>query len=304
MRILVLDSIFDSLDVEEDVAVSLGASLSRWGGDWDELLRADIVVHVRTSIGAEMIGALKRCRVIGRFGTGLDTVDLDAADRAGIAVIGVRDYCVRELASHTIAIALALERRLFESVSLARARHIDWQEFANTVPVKGRECATVIGLGAVGRAVAAALVGLSYEVLAVTEHGADVVSELGLNRVTLDESLARGEFVFLHRPLTNDSARIVNGERLALMKPGALLVNTARLGLVDEAAVAVALREQRLGGIAIDAQLPSASPLRALQDDARVLITPHVGWYSERSARELRAQTIRQSVTAYQPPGG
>src|SRR5205807_7998186 len=123
----VLDSLFGSLDVEERVAAEHGATLRGWDGRPESLADADVVAHIRTRIGADLIGAMPRCSVIARFGTGLDTVDLDAAEAAGISVVGVRDYCVPELATHTLALAFALTRRLAD---MSGALDLSWQEIA------------------------------------------------------------------------------------------------------------------------------------------------------------------------------
>jgi len=97
MKIVVLDSLFESLDLEREVAVQGGATLEGWDGEPASLAEADVVVHVRTRVDASLISSLHRCKVIARFGTGLDSVDSDAAQAAGIDVLGVRDYCLPEL---------------------------------------------------------------------------------------------------------------------------------------------------------------------------------------------------------------
>src|SRR5207253_3720677 len=114
-KVVVLDSLFDSLDIEELAAREAGATLARWDGDPDSLADADVVAHVRTRVDAELISAMPRCRVISRFGSGIDTVELEAAREAGIAVVTVRDYCTRELATHTLALGFSLVRRLAET---------------------------------------------------------------------------------------------------------------------------------------------------------------------------------------------
>ena len=127
MLVVVIDSLFESLDVEREAAARYGARVVRLQDDPSLLARADVVAHVRTHVDAELIAAMSSCRVIARFGTGLDTVDLGAAERAGITVVGVRDYCVPELTSHTLALAFSLARRIRErrrAGGLGRRRRI------------------------------------------------------------------------------------------------------------------------------------------------------------------------------------
>lgn len=295
-NVVVLDSLYASLDVEEQAAAEAGATLSRWDGDPGSLVEADVVAHVRSRVDAELISAMPRCRVISRFGSGIDTVELNAAREAGIAVVTVRHYCTQELATHTLAIAFSLLRRITDT---GNRLDTSWDEVAAATPIRGYQRATVVGLGAIGRAVASALVALGYEVRAVTRHGRSEAVELGARPVHLEEGFASGDIVFLHTALDDTTARLVDARRLELMPPQALLVNTARLRLLDEDAVADALQSGRLGGLALDAILGPSSPLRLLVGDPRVLITPHVGWYSEESAVRLRRATIVDALAAF-----
>jgi D-3-phosphoglycerate dehydrogenase / 2-oxoglutarate reductase len=295
-NVVVLDSLFASLDVEEQAAREAGATLIRWDGDPASLAEADVVAHVRTRVDAELVSAMPRCRVISRFGSGIDTVELNAAREAGIAVVTVRHYCTRELATHTLALAFSLVRRLAET---GFCHDSSWDEVAAATPIRGYHRATVVGLGAIGRAVAGALIALGYEVRAVTRRARSVALDLGARPVDLEEGFALGDIVLLHTALDDTTAGLVDARRLELMPPGAILVNTARLRLLDEAAVAGALQNGRLGGLALDAIVEPSSPVRRFDGDPRVLITPHVGWYSEESAARLRRAAIADALTTF-----
>ena len=287
-RIVVLDSLFDSLDVEEEAAHSGSATIERWDGDLRSLAPADVVAHVRTRVDRELISALPRCRVITRFGTGIDTVDKAAAEAAGIAVLSVRDYCIPELPTHTLALAFALVRRLAETAGADSS----WDEVASHTPLSSYRSATVVGVGSVGRRVAAALSALGYSVFAVTRHGQEEARAAGAEVVSLGDGLAAADLVFLHTALDESTHHLIDERRVAQMRPGAILVNTARLALIDEHAVAAALDEGRLGGLALDAGLEPASPLARFLGDRRLLVTPHIGWYSDESATVLRTTAI------------
>jgi phosphoglycerate dehydrogenase-like enzyme len=263
------------------------------------LRSAEVVVHVRTKVDRAMLDRLGSCRVVGRFGTGLDSVDQPAARERGIRVVGVRDYCIPELTSHTLALAFALDRRVDAVRANRLSADASWQEVAALQPMPGRTTATVIGFGSIGAAVTRALIPLGFTVSVVTTHGTDEVRRIGAAVTALDDGLANAGFVFLHAALGEKTAGMINRARLARVSPGTILVNTARLGLFDEAAVAQALTDGRLAGAGLDAKLPPTSPLRAFLHDERMLITPHVGWYSERSARELRRVTIQRSIDAF-----
>jgi D-3-phosphoglycerate dehydrogenase len=293
VKVVVLDSLFDSLDVEEGVAAERDAVLERWDGTLQGLADADVVAHVRTRIDAGLIAAMPRCRVIARFGTGVDTVDLGAAEKAGIAVVTIRDYCVPELPAHTLALAFSLARRLADT---GGQLDLTWQEVAAERPISRYANAAVIGIGSVGRRVATALAALGYDVTAVTRHAQDEVEQEGWRLATLDEALASADLIFLHAALDDSTRGMIDARRLELVKPGAILIDTARLGLIDEHAVAAALDSGRLGGVALDAKLDPASPLRRFAGDRRVLVTPHTGWYSQESAAALRAAAIAKAL--------
>ncbi len=298
--VVVLDSLFDDLDVESSTAAVDGWAVERWDGDPTSLVDTVAVVHVRTRVDRALIDGMPALRVIGRFGTGLDSVDQRAAAERAIRVVGVRDYCVPELTTHTLGLAFALDRRI-DAVLDGRLRpDATWEDVSATLPITGRTTATVVGLGTIGRAVTTALLACGLSVRVVTRHGADEARSLGAVPVDLEEGLTGAGFIFLHTSLTDETNKSIDEAKLSRMSPGTILVDTARIGLLDEPAVAAALGSGRLGGLAIDAKLPPGSPLSRFQDDVRLLVTPHIGWYSERSARDLRERTIRDTIAGAQ----
>lgn len=297
-RILVLDSLFDDLELEQAAASTRGWIADRWDGSEQQLGEADAVVHVRTRIDRAFIQRLRHCRVIGRFGVGLDSVDQQAAADHGMAVVNVRDYCIPEMTAHTLALAFSLERRI-NNWDPEGGLDVDWQSFARRRPIVGRTRAVVIGLGSIGAAVAGALRQLGYTVVAVTSHGQATADRIGLRTSSLEHALPDADVVFLHTALDASTANLIDARRLVMLPGNSILINTARLGLIDQAAVADALAQGQLGGLGLDARLEASSPLRNFASDPRVLITPHVGWYSERSARVLRERAITNAIDAY-----
>jgi phosphoglycerate dehydrogenase-like enzyme len=293
-----LDTLFEVVDVERSTAEARGWSVIRWDGSEAQLRNASVVLHVRTRIDRSFLERLPKCRVVARFGTGLDTVDLEAAAERDLTVVGVRDYCIPELVTHTLGMAFLLDRRLDATRSGILTPDSTWQDVSEVFEIPGRTTATVIGAGSVGLAVATALVAMGLTVRVVTSRDPDVVRGTGAEIVGLDEGLSSAGFVLLHTALNPSTAGFVDRSRLGVMQPDTILVNTARLGLIDEAAVADALGSGRLGGLALDAKLEASSPIRPLLADRRVLLTPHLGWYSERSATALRIKTVETAIEA------
>ncbi|MGC0367464.1 D-3-phosphoglycerate dehydrogenase [Rhodococcus sp. 27YEA15] len=298
--VLAVDSLLDDdLTVEEAAADELGWELRRWSGDYRELAAADAIVHVRRVIDRDFISRLTSCRVVGRFGTGVDTVDLAAAEAARIAVVNVRDYCVSELSNHTLGLGLTLVQQLGPRHDNVDGQRHGWQEYITGNRRAGDTSALVIGLGAVGRHLAKSLVALGWNTM-ITSRRTDVPLDPGMRAVTLTRGLARADVVFVQRELDPGTQRFFDEDLLRCLRPGAVLVNTARVGLLDEGAVAAAVLDGRLGGLGLDARLRPDSPLTDILDHPRVLVTPHIGWYSERSLSELRRRTVADTITTCQ----
>jgi D-3-phosphoglycerate dehydrogenase len=244
--------------------------------------------------------------VIGRFGIGVDKVDLEAATSAGIVVTNVPDYCVDEASDHALALLLAVERRI--PALDAAVREGRWDTAAVAGPVRrlrGRR-AGVIGFGRLGRRFAEKAAALGLEICVHDPFVGDAAIEsTGATALALDELLATSDAVSLHVPLTRDTRHLLDRRRIFSMPEGAVLVNTSRGGLVDEEALADALRQGRLGGAGLDVfeQEPpgQGNPLLGLQN---VVVTSHSSHYSLESGAEMRERAFRNvaEVLAGRPP--
>ncbi len=245
-------------------------------------------------VTAAVLDAAPRCRFISRLGIGIDMIDVAAATRRGVAVANTPDYCVDEVAAHTLAMAMWLVRGLgrFD----AAVRDGQWAAAA-AYPAAARPADTVIGvvgLGRIGSQVAAQAKALGFQVIG---HDPYAAPGGGIPLTSIEDLLRSSRLVTLHASLTAETRHLIRADTIELMRPGALLVNTCRGGLIDEDAVAAALREGRLGGAALDVfqtePLPAASPLRALPN---VLLTPHAAWYSQASLAALPVRAAQQVV--------
>jgi D-3-phosphoglycerate dehydrogenase len=252
---------------------------------------ADAILVTYAKLTADLIGQLTRCKAIGRFGLGVDNIDLVAAKAKGIAVNYVPDYCIREVSDHAMALLLALIRKIPLSNKVVQAGR--W-EMPAVVPITRIE-GTVLGLigfGHIPRLLAPKAQAFGIKVQAFDPFAKpDVFRAARVDSVDLDTLLATSDYVSVHAPLTPQTRGLVNADAFGKMKPGAYLVNTARGPLVDEAALVAALDSGRLGGAALDVvttePLAKDSPLLGRDN---VIITPHTAFYSVEALAELQTK--------------
>jgi D-3-phosphoglycerate dehydrogenase len=270
-----------------------------------ELSDAGALMVTTQPVTDAMLAAMPRCRIVARVGTGLDRIDVDAAARRGIYVTNVADYSVDEVSAHAIMLLLAYARRLREYQALVTGG--GWSSTGGG-PIRRLRGQTlgVAGFGRIGRATAAKARGLGLRVIAfdpllpaedIRTADAEPVGWAGL--------LAESDYLSLHVPLTPQSRHMINADALAAMKPSAVLINTARGGLVDETALADAIRSGTIAGAALDVLTDEPPPAgHPLLSDERVLITPHSGWYSLEAQRDVVAGACEDvhRVLSGQPP--
>jgi len=255
---------------------------------------ADALIVQWAPVSAAVLDAAPRVRFISRLGIGYDMIDVAAATERGVAVANTPDYCVDEVVTHALAMALWLLRGLGRFDAAVRSG--EWSAAAPYPSACRPSQATigVVGLGRIGARVAGQAAALGFRVLACDPYAA---APDGVPLTTFEDLLRRSDLVTLHAPLTDETRHLVRAETIAMMRPGALLVNTCRGGLVEEAALVEALRSERLAGAALDVfetePLPAFSPLRELPN---VLLSPHAAWYSPASLAELPVQAARQVV--------
>lgn len=258
------------------------------GGD------VDLMLATALRFDAELLDALPRLKGLVRYGVGLDTIDLPAAAARGVEVRNVRDFCTEEIADHCLGLLLACARGLYRDAQ--EVRQGGWRRSAAPVMRLRGRCLGIVGLGAIGRALAARGRCLGMEILAHDPFVAEqAAAEAGARLVELPELLAASDFVSLNCSLSDATRHLIGAAELARMKPTAWLLNTARGGLVDQAALTRALRAGALAGAALDVlerEPPAADePLLQLPN---VLVTPHVAWYSPEAQDELLVGALRK----------
>lgn len=300
--IAIADSVFPSLEPAKRVLAALDAEVRLASAPTAAAILevgrdADAVMVTFAQISAEIIAGLRRCRAIGRFGIGVDNIDIDAATRAGIQVTYVPDYCVDEVSDHALALLLALARKVVYGNSLVQAGR--W-EAAAVAPIRRLRGSTLglLGLGKIPRALVPKAQALGLGVLAHDPFvGDEVAASLNVELVELDALLERSDYISIHAPLTPDTDKLFNADAFRRMKPGALLINTSRGPLVDEIALAAALDDGQLAGAALDVvtEEPPAVGSPLLNRD-NVILTPHMAFYSDDALVELQTKAAQDVV--------
>ena len=254
---------------------------------------AEVVIVNMAPVTAELIAGWRKCRLVIRHGVGYDNVDVAALERAGIPLCYIPDYCVEEVAEHASALILACGRKLVASRkvledSAARGR---W-DFAPLIPIYRMAGKTlgIIGCGRIGSRVHQKLGSFGFRFLICDPYlTAERQRELGIQVVDHETVFRHSDYITIHTPLNAETRHMVNSRTLALMKPTAYLINTARGPMVDEMALADAVRQGVIAGAAIDVYgaepPPPNHPLFGLPN---VILTPHLAWYAEEGGWRIR----------------
>jgi D-3-phosphoglycerate dehydrogenase len=299
--VAVADSVFPNLDPARKVLGTIGATLTLAPSTTADAIMAlaadsDAVLVTYAKITADMIAGMSKCRVISRFGIGVDNVDLDAATSRGIVVTKVPDYCIDEVSDHTMALLLAAVRKI--PSSSARTHGGRW-EMKAVVPIHRLRGSVIglVGFGRIPQLVAPKAQAFGMTVLAYDPYvPPEVFARLGVEGVSFADLLARSDYVSVHSPLTPETRGLFNAESFGKMKQGAYIVNTARGPVIDEDALAAALDAGQLAGAALDVMVQEPPPASPLFGRDNVIITPHTSFYSEESLVELQTKAAQEVV--------
>ncbi|HEX7859820.1 MAG TPA: C-terminal binding protein [Verrucomicrobiae bacterium] len=266
---------------------------------WPRCRDADAVMVRRVQVTPELISQLTNCRILLRYGVGVDNIDLAAATRAGIIVGHVPIYCQDEVSTHAICLMLACVRRLVPTLDKMRVGGWDVHRVDPIYRLAGKTIG-LIGLGTLGQATARKLQTWNVRLLAADPYlDESIAGSLNVSLVPMNTLLAESDIISLHVPLLPETTHLINDRTLTQMKRGSVLVNTARGPVVDGASVLWALDSGQLSCAALDVfeeePLPPNTPLRS---HPRLLVTDHTAWYSEESQIELQQRAAREVVRA------
>jgi D-3-phosphoglycerate dehydrogenase / 2-oxoglutarate reductase len=296
-RVLLTDRAWPDAAIERKILAEVGAELIEAPDVLESTLISltgdvDAIIANWAPVTARVIDGAARCRVISRSGIGLDNIDVARASERGIAVTNIPDYCVNEVADHTLALLLACARQ----VAFFHFRTKQGEYCLQAAPPMPRlvgKTLGLIGMGRIGQQVARRAAAFGMRVVAHTASGRARVDDCPM--LSLDALLAESDFVSLHAPLTSATRRMLGLPQFERMKRTAWLINTARGGLIDHDGLAQALRNDLIAGAALDVFDPEPPNLaEPLFRDERVIVTPHAAFVSREALVELRTRVARQ----------
>ena len=291
--IVVTDYNYPDLDIERELASDAGVDLRTAAAETPAEVAeagrgADGLLVQHAPVTAEVFAELDDLAVVGRYGIGLDNVDVKAATDRGVAVVHHPSYCVDEVSTHAVTLTLSCLRHVGGYDRDVKAGTWDWTTGRPLHRLSGLTLG-LAGFGQIPRRVAAKASAFGLDVVAYDPYvSAEEVAHGGAEKVSFDELLARSDAISVHAPLTDETRGLFDADAFAAMRESAVLVNTSRGAVVDVDALAAALDAGEIRTAALDV-LPEEPPRDSpLLDHDDVLLTPHVAWYSEESTAELR----------------
>ncbi|MBB5755076.1 C-terminal binding protein [Prosthecomicrobium pneumaticum] len=315
-KVVITDYDYGDVDIERGILEAAGAEvIALQAKREDDLLAAaadcDAIMNQYARVGARTIAAMERCRVIARYGVGVDIVDVAAASAKGILVTNVRDYCTDEVADHAVSLWLALARRLFDYDRATHQGIWRWQSGSPIHRLRGRTLG-IVSFGKIGQAIANRARPFGVTLIAYDPYlPAEVAKAHDIRQVDKATLLAEADVVMMQVPMTDETRHFLGEAEFAAMKPGALVINTGRGPTIDNKALYRALVEGRIAGAGLDDPEEEPAKLAAWSPDdnpifslSNVIVTPHAAYYSEesiRTARETAASEVARVLTGQQP---
>jgi D-3-phosphoglycerate dehydrogenase len=297
-KVLLTDYAWADVNIERDTLAKAGAELIvAEKTDVESLKRlanehhVDAIMTNWAKVPSDVIAASPKVRIVSRLGIGLDNIDVAYCTAHGIPVTNVPDYCLIEVAEHALALMLALSRKVAFYHAATKAGRYELQAGPALRRIEGQTLG-IVGYGNIGRVLANKARCLGMKILATSRSAK---SEQGVTFCSLDELLSGSDYISLHIPATAETKHLIGVKQLAQMKPTAYLINTARGAVVDEQALAAALKKGQLAGAGLDVQQKEPCDLSQPPfNDPRVIVTPHAAFVSQESLENLRRRTAKQ----------
>jgi D-3-phosphoglycerate dehydrogenase / 2-oxoglutarate reductase len=315
-KVVIADFDYGDNEIERSILEPIGARVIALQAKIEEdLLQdardCDAIMNQYARVGARTVDVMQKCKVIARYGVGVDIVDVEAATRKGIQVTNVRDYCTEEVADHAIALWLTLARKIPQYDRATHDGLWHWNSGQPVYRLSGRTMG-IVSFGQIGQAIAARALAFGVKLVVFDPYiGAEAIDRFGGEKVEKDELLRRSDYVIMQVPMTGETRHFLGPREFEFIKPGSYIINTGRGPTIDNTALHAALVSGRVAGAALDdpeeepakraSWSPANNPLFSLSN---VIVTPHAAYYSEESirlAREIASQEVARVLTGQAP---
>jgi len=298
-KVVITDAEYKSFDLEKEELNKVGAEVVVGQCKTeDEIIQiakdADGLIVQYASITRRVIESLKKCKVIARYGIGVDSIDVEAATEHGICIVNVPEYCIDEVSDHTIALALACVRKVVMLDNAVKKGIWDFKISEPIFRLKNRNLG-LVGFGNIARMVSCKAQAFGMGVMAYDPYiSSSVMAQDNVRKVNLEVLLAEANIISLHLPLTKDTKYMFTEKEFKLMKDTAFIINTGRGALIKEEDLYRALNEKWIAGAGLDvAEKEPIDPNSDLLKLENVIITPHVAFYSEGSLKDLKRSAAK-----------
>ncbi|MGB7295086.1 MAG: C-terminal binding protein [Candidatus Aminicenantales bacterium] len=299
-KVVVSDYNFKNLEKEKEIIESLGAKLVPCQCKSLEELSFEardadcLLIQYFRPVGEDLFGSCTRLRAVVRYGIGVDNIDIEAANRYGVMVVNVPDFCLDEVSDHAVAFILNLARKIKFQDSLVKKGSYDWKASIPLFRLKGKTVG-LLGYGKIARLVAKKMLAFDTQVLFYDPFVEEDSSEK-CKKVSLEELFSQSDFLSIHTPETNKTKHLLDSKKIGLMKKGSFLINTSRGGIIDTEALIRSLESGHLAGAALDVieGVPPISLELPICRMENVILTPHSAWYSEDSIKEVQEEAAKE----------
>jgi len=302
MKIVITDHRFPNIDQETRAVNDVGWNLVvGQAATEDELVTlcqdADGVLAGRARINKRVIAEMKRCRIVVRYGIGVETIDVAAALARGIMVANVPDYCIDEVSDHALALLLLMSRQIIAAMALAGKQPWSIAKMPPLHRLRGQVCG-LFGFGRIGSLLARKIQPLGMRVVVHDPYLQEKrAADCGVELCSFDDLLKLSDYISLHGPLTSETYHRFGEAAFAKMKPTASIINAARGELIDQGALIAALDSGKIAGAALDV-LDSAATAASVLNHPKIILTPHSAWLSEEARTTLQASAVAQVIAA------
>lgn len=301
-KVAVTDYVFPNLEIERQELKKIGADLiESTGSDEENIIEvakdADAILNCYAELTPKVIESLEKCRIIARYGIGVNNVNMSTATKKGIIVTNVPDYCIEEVSDHALALILACSRKICQLNTTVKSGKWDFKDYRPMYRLEGQTLG-IVSFGKIPRRLVEKVSAYKFNIIAYDPYVDEkIAAKYNVKLVTFEELLRESDIISVHAPLTEETKGMFGSEQFKIMKSSAYLINTARGGLIKDNDLAQALKKGEIAGAGLDVledeNVNFHHPLVSLEN---VIITPHSAFYSEQALKDLQYKAVQEVV--------